>query len=237
MKKSLIYPAIIAVLIVAVAGVSMAADDTTITGKITLKGMPPSEVEIDMGADAQCKAMHTETVKTKRYVVGSKGELANVFVYAKEGVTKSYDPPKQPVVLDQKGCMYQPYILGIQVGQTFEIDNSDDNSHNVHILPNFNAEKNFGQPIKGTKSTYKFTKPEIGVKIKCDVHPWMFAFISAVPHPFFAVTGQNGAFKISSLPPGDYTIEAWHLKAGTQTQKVRVGAGETKSIDITLEAK
>lgn len=233
--KSLWNTSLGAALVIAAAGIANAADDGVITGKITLKGTPPPETEIKMDAVAECKAMHSATIKTKRYVVGANGELANVFVWVKEGVSKKYDPPKTSVLLDQTKCLYVPYVLGVQAGQEMEVRNSDDTLHNVHAMPEVNAGFNRGQATKGSFK-HKFDKPEVMVKFKCDVHPWMFAYVGVVPHPFFAVTDESGSYKISGLPAGDYTIEAWHLKGGTQTQKVKVAAGETKA-DFTIEAK
>lgn len=240
MKRILFSTSIAAAMVIAGAGISNAADEATITGKVVLKGTPPAEVDLKekmTQADPACAAMHTEAVTTHRYEVGKDGGLANVFVYVKDGLAgKTFEVPKTPVVLDQRGCLYHPYVFGIQVGQPLEIINSDDTSHNVHIMPTANEDKNIGQPMKGMKSTHKFTKPEVMVKFKCDVHPWMFAYAGVVSHPFYAVTGEDGTFKITGLPPGEYTLEFVHLKAGTKTEKVKAGAGETK-VDVTFEAK
>lgn len=240
MKNTLMSKYLIATstLIVACALSALAADEGTITGKVTFKGTPPPEKTIDMAADAACKAMHSEAVTTRHYVVNSNGTLANVFVYVKSGLEgKNFDPPKQPVVLDQEGCMYEPYVMGIMVNQPLEIVNSDDTLHNVHATPKINQEFNKGQPVKGMKFVHKFTKPEFPVRFKCDVHPWMFAYVHVVPHPFFDTTREAGTFTLKGLPPGKYTVEAWHHKAGTQTADVEVGAGETKNVDFTFELK
>lgn len=203
-----------------------------IVGKITLNGKPPSEKEIKFDADPKCKAQHSTTATTQHYEVDANGGLANVFVYVKDGLgSKKFPPPTQSVVLEQSKCLYQPYVLGIQTGQTLVIENSDDTLHNVHALtaPGKNPEFNIGQPMKGMKSEKKFTKPEVFVKFKCDVHPWMFAYMGVVDHPFFAVTGADGSYKINGLPDGEYTLAAVHPKAGEKTMKVKVAGGEIKA--------
>lgn len=214
-----------------------AQDNAVISGTVTLKGTPPPETPIDMGADAHCKLQHPQQITTKRFVVGPNGELANVFAYIKEGINKAFDPPAQPVVLDQQKCLYVPYVMGVQAGQDIEIRNSDDTLHNVHATPTINTGFNFAQPRKGDKALRKFTRPEIMVRFKCDVHPWMFAYVGVVSHPFFAVTGSDGKYEIKGLPAGEYTVEVWHLRGGTQTQKVKVGAGEAAMADFVYEVK
>jgi len=249
--KALCNTSLAAALVIAAAGVSNAADGV-ITGKVMFKGTAPGEKSIDMAADANCKALHAAAPTTRHYVVNADGTLANVFVYVKSGPGvdgKKFDPPKEKVTLDQKGCLYQPYLMGIQVNQDLEVLNSDATLHNVHATPSINAEFNKGQPVQGMKFTHKFDKVETvpPVRFKCDVHPWMFAYVAVVPHPYFAVTREDGSYKISGVPAGDYVVEAFHLKAGgggatavgdnkgfVQSQKVTVGAGEAKA-DFTFE--
>src|SRR5215510_2256964 len=137
-----------------------------ISGKVKLKGTPPPEVQIQL--DANCGKLHTQPLTTRHYVVGPDGGLANVFVYIKSGITKKYDPPATPAVLDQKGCEYQPYVMGIQTGQTLNIKNSDPFMHNVHALPKQNKEFNIGQPLKDQVTPRILDKPEVLVKFKCD---------------------------------------------------------------------
>ena len=138
--------------------------------------------------------------------------------------------------IDQQGCRYVPHVLGVQVGQPLEVGNSDETTHNVHALPDTNREFNFAQYVKGQKTVQTFTAAEVMVPFKCDLHGWMNAFIGVVAHPYFAVTADGGKFEIRNLPPGKYTIEAWHEKAGRQTQEVTVGEKDSKSITFTYRA-
>jgi plastocyanin len=157
-------------------------------------------------------------------------------VYVKDGLGDLKFPvPTTPAVLDQQGCWYEPRVFGIQVGQPLNIVNSDETLHNVHAVPMANREFNRGQGLKGLKFTTTFTTPEVMVPFKCDVHKWMNAWIGVVPHPFYATSGSGGSFSIKGLPPGTYTIEAWHEKLGTMTQTVTVGAKETKPITFNFK--
>lgn len=216
----------------AVAGSFATAAD--LTGKVTLTGTPPPEKQIQL--DPACGKLHSKPITTRHYVVGQGGGLANVFVYVKEGAKSTPAPAGKGPLLDQVGCEYTPYVMGVQAGQHFDVKNSDPLLHNVHSLPKNNKERNIGQPVKGMTSDFVFDKPEVLVKFKCDVHPWMFAYVGVVDHPYFAVTDKDGNFKISGLPAGDYTIEAYHLKAGAKTEKVTVGA-DAKPVNFALEVK
>jgi hypothetical protein len=141
-------------------------------------------------------------------------------------------------LLDQQGCLYTPRVFGVMVNQKFKIKNSDPLMHNVHAMPKTNSEFNFAQPIKGQVNEKAFSKPEVLLRIKCDVHPWMNTFVGVVPHRFFAVTDQNGRFRLpSGLPAGKYTIEAAHPKAGRVAQEITVTAGENKPVALTFSAK
>jgi plastocyanin len=144
--------------------------------------------------------------------------------------------PATAVTLDQKGCSYNPRVFGIQVGQSLDIVNSDETLHNIHALPMANREFNRGQALQGMKYTTVFTTPEVMLPFKCDVHKWMNAWVGVVTHPFYAVSGAGGRFEIKGLPPGTYTIEAWHEKLGTQTQTITVSAKETKDVAFTFKA-
>ena len=202
-------------------------------GSIKLEGTPPATQAINRRSDPYCEQQGE--AKTENFVV-SDGGLQNVFVYVKDGLGDMKFPvPTTPVVLDQKGCTYAPRVFGIQAGQPLEIVNSDDTLHNIHALPMNNREFNRGQAVKGLRQTHVFTTTEVMVPFKCDVHRWMNAWVGVLDHPFYAVSGQGGAFDIQKLPPGTYTIEAWHEKLGTQTQMVTVGPKETKEISFTFK--
>ena len=205
-----------------------------LTGMVVLEGTPPDPERIRMNSDPVCLREATST-ETEYYVVGDSGSLANVFVYVKEGLGgRSFPTPSESVTLDQQGCRYNPHVFGIQVGQTLEVMNSDPTLHNIHAIPALNDEFNTGQPIQGMKFDHVFTTAEILVPFKCDVHGWMNAYVGVLDHPYFAVSDGSGAFDISTLPPGDYVIEAWHEQLGTQTQNVTVGEQETVEISFTF---
>lgn len=213
---------------------SEALATSTVKGKASFKGQAPSKNKIQMSAEPICMKSHPEPVYSQQVEVNDNGTLQYVLVYVKEGAEKwTYKPPQQPVVLDQKGCMYDPHVFAIQIDQPLKILNSDPILHNIHSWPKINTPFNLGMPNKGMEFTRKFTKPEI-VPIRCDVHKWMSAFAGVFPHPFHSVTGKDGTFSLK-LPPGDYVIEAWHEKFGTQSQKVTIADKETKEIEVTFQ--
>ena len=229
-------------LLVSLIAVTFAASPAyaagSITGKINFTGTAPEEPAIDMAADPVCAGQHPEPIKTEEVIVNADNTLKNVFVYVKEGLPagQTYPAPATPVTLDQKGCHYSPHVFGVQVGQDIEIVNSDSTLHNVHGMPTQSKEFNLGMPIPGMKLKRKFEKQEVAVKFKCDVHPWMNAYVGVVDHPFYAVTGDNGTFEIKDLPAGNYVIEAWHEKYGTQTANVTVAEGAAATADLSFAA-
>jgi plastocyanin len=171
--------------------------------------------------------------------VNANGTLANVFVYVKSGLAASatFSAPAAPVVIDQEGCRYKPHSMGVQVGQGIEIRNSDPLLHNIKAKPTKNRGFNISQPRAGMKTTRTFTAPEVMVPFECNVHGWMNAYVGVLPHPFFATTGADGSFSIKGLPPGTYTIEAWHEKYGVQSATVTVAGTESKTQEFTFAAK
>jgi len=204
----------------------------TVGGKITLEGTAPANPAIRMNADPACVAATKGQNPTQEtFMVGDGGSLGNVFVYVQSGISGSFPAPTTAVVLDQKGCHYTPHVFGVQVGQPIEIINSDATLHNVHATPKTNQEFNTAQPIQGMKTQHTFTAKEADVVIpfKCDVHGWMNAFAGVLDHPYFAVSGADGSFSIPNLPPGTYTLAAWHERLGTQTMSVTVAAKEAKA--------
>lgn len=212
-----------------------------ITGKITLKGTAPAEKDITpLKDDANCGKFHPTTPKTRFYVVGADGALADVIVSLQGISGKSTGASAAPLVLDQKGCEYIPSILAAQTGQKLNVKNSDPVLHNVHTQPvatSGNKESNNAQMAGGADIVITFDKAEPFLKFKCDVHPWMFAWVSVFDHPYFAVSGKDGTFKIANVPPGKYKIEAAHRKAGVVVQEIEVKDGEAAKADFSLEPK
>ena len=209
-----------------------------ITGVITLKGTPPAAKELTpIKDDPNCAAMYPGGLpKTMFYVVDANGDLADVVVSLKGVPSKVADASAPAVVLDQKGCLYFPQIIAIQTGQKLIVKNSDPCVHNVHTKPAANPESNQVQMPGGADLTYTFDKPEPFLKFQCDVHPWMFAWVTVVDHPYFAVSGKDGKFTIKNVPPGKYTVEATHRKLGTQTAEIEVKA-DGAAQNFTFEVK
>lgn len=203
------------------------AQAASIKGKVLIEGNVPENPVISMEADPVCKSSHERTVRAEKVIVNPDKTLKNVFVYLKEGVSGKSEPPKSKAVLDQKGCLYSPHVLGVQTGQALSILNSDTTLHNVHALGQKNPEFNLGMPIRGMKMERAFFNPEVMVKFKCDVHPWMNAYVGVLPHSHFDVTDETGTFEISGLEPGEYPVEAWHEAYGVQTAKIQVRGDET----------
>lgn len=210
----------------------------TLTGKISFSGVKPAASKIKMNADPKCVKMHVgKDVVAEAVVINGNGTLKNVFVYVKSGLSGKFPLPANAVTFDQQGCTYHPHVLGMMVGQKLEVKNSDPTLHNVHSLAKNTKGFNVAQPKQGMKMTQSFEKPEVMVKVKCEVHSWMSAYIGVLDHPFFAVSDDKGAFTIKNLPAGDYELEAWHEKYGTQTLKVKVGASDSKTADFSFTGK
>ncbi len=206
----------------------------TISGRITFEGQVPPPATLDVASDDDCLEAHPDGYQSWPVRV-TDGGLADVFVYVKSGISGRYPVPEEPAVLDQAGCRYLPYVLALQLGQVLRIRNLDDTLHNVHSLSKANPAFNIGQPKRGMESTRVFEKVENLIPMRCDVHPWMNAFISVVPHPFFAVSTELGRFEIEGLPSGEYEVEALHPKLPGQVAKVSVKGGESVCLDFTLE--
>ena len=220
------------------AASDLATAGGTITGKIKFTGTAPRNPAIDMSEEAACKAKYTTTPTEENVVAGPANALANVFVYVKSGLPagQTFPAPATPVVLDQNGCRYHPHILGVMVGQNLEIKNSDPVLHNIKAIAKKNRPFNVSQPNAGMTKTVTFSQPEVMVNLECNVHGWMHAYAGVRSDPFFAVSQQDGSFTISGLPPGTYTIEAWHEKFGTQTATVTIAGTESKTANFTFAA-
>jgi len=208
----------------------------TVRGVITYKGKVPKFREIKMDADPICLAKHGDKVFPDTLVLGPDQTMGNVFVYVKGNLPdENHEIPTRPAILNQEGCMYTPHVIGLMVGQPLKILNPDRTLHNVHALPKVNKEFNLAMPTFRKETTKIFDKEEFMFPIKCDVHPWMSAWISVMPHPYFAVTlAEDGKYKISNVPAGKFEIVAWHEKLGTKSQKVVVDEYEGTTVDFTF---
>src|SRR5450432_448536 len=207
----------------------------TVKGVVKFAGKAPLAKPISMAADPSCSKQHSSPVLMQEVMADAKGDLENVVVFVSEGLgDRTFDPPSQPVVVEQKGCMYLPHVLAVRANQTLELVNDDPTSHNIHPVPANNREWNKAEP-PGSKMEDSFAREEIAIPVKCNVHPWMRGYIAVFKHPYFAVTDKNGSFELKDVPPGTYTITAWQERLGTQTQKVTVGASEAKTVDFSLK--
>ncbi len=225
------------------AGGPPASVSNTTTGTATLRGVvkfvgaAPKSTPVNMAADSSCAKQHPVPVLSQDVVTDANRGLQNVIVFIADGLgNQTFDPPSQPVVLTQKGCMYQPHVLAMQANQRLEVVNDDPTSHNIHPVPANNREWNKSQP-PGSKTEETFSRAEIAIPVKCNIHPWMRGYVAVFKHPYFAVTRKDGSFDLSSLPPGTYTVKAWHEKLGTSAQKITVGANETKAVNLVLKPR
>jgi plastocyanin len=209
----------------------------SVSGSVTLEGKPPAARRINMAAEPSCAAQHATPATDQEVVTGANGALANVIVYVKEGLgDRTFEAPKQPVSLDQKGCMYIPHVVALEAAQELQVSNSDKTTHNIHPVPKDNREWNKSQPPGAPAIEETFARPEVAIPVKCNVHPWMKSYIGVFRHPYFQVTGTDGKFDLKSLPPGTYTLEAWHEKYGTSDQRVTIGPKESKTVSFVFKA-
>ncbi len=205
-------------------------------GTVRFEGVVPKPQPISMSADPSCAKQHSAPVFAQEVMTDSKGDLQNAIVFVAEGLgERTFDPPTQPVVIEQKGCMYMPHVLAVRANQPLHVVNDDPTSHNIHPTPANNREWNKAEP-PGSSVDESFAREEIAIPVKCNLHPWMHGYIAVFKHPYFAVTGKDGSFDLSGLPPGTYTIKAWHEKLGTSTQTITIGANETKEISFVFKA-
>jgi len=208
-----------------------------VQGTIKYEGKVPSLKPLAMDADPGCAKKHKEPVPNEALVLGTGNTMANIFVRVTTGLPdKAYPAPSAPVEIDQDGCRYRPHVLGMMAGQKLKFVNSDGLLHNVHALPKVNKEFNMAMPASRAQAEATFDKPEEMFVIKCDVHPWMGAWVAVMKHPFFDVTEKDGKYTIKDLPPGSYEIEAWHEKLKTKTAKVTIKGDETATVDFTFTA-
>ena len=209
----------------------------SLSGTVTFNGPRPERAVLLTESDPKCTVLHTdEPLLSDREIVSEDGGVKDVFVYIKEAAEGEYPVPTQQVVLDQVGCRYIPHVLGVQVGQELRVQNSDPTLHNVRSFARANRPFNNSQPAGAAPRIKKFNKVEMGIRLKCDIHPWMTAFIFAMDHPFFAVTDESGSYSIDGLPPGEYALVAWHEKYGEQEIAITVSEDAGTTTDFTFTA-
>jgi plastocyanin len=220
----------------AVGGAPVVVENAaTLTGRVAFNGAPPAPQPIDMRDEPTCAENFDGENPHSQPVSVSDGHLKNVFIHVTEGLTGNYPASGDPVIIDQVACVYIPRVVGVQVGQNITFRNSDGLLHNIRATPSVNRGFNISQPTN-MDTQRSFSSREVMVPIECNVHGWMDAFIGVVDHPYFAVSGEDGSFRIENLPPGTYTIETWHERYGTQTQQVTLAANETKDIGFAYDA-
>ncbi len=206
-----------------------------ISGSIRFAGKRPAARRISMDAEQDCQKLHKTPVYEELVKTGKAGGLANVFVYVKSGLEgKSFEPPTTTVVIDQQGCQFAPRVVALRAGQTLEVKNSDPVSHNIHPMPRNNRDWNQQQPPGSPDLRRRFGYPEVMIPVKCNIHNWMRTYIGVLQHPYFAVTGDDGAFTFDPLPPGRYTVAAWHETLGEASQEVEVKAGARAPVAFTF---
>jgi plastocyanin len=208
----------------------------SVVGRVRLEGLKPEPARTNMSSDPTCAKQHPGAVIAEDFVVGSEGALENVVVFISDGMNgKSFDVPAEAAVIEQKGCVYKPHVVAMRADQKLRIVNSDNTLHNIHPVPTNNREWNKAQPA-GSTMEETFAREEIAIPVKCNVHPWMRSYIAVFKHPYFAVTGKGGSFDLRNLPPGEYTVKAWHEKLGMMPQKITVAAGEAKKVEFVFKA-
>jgi plastocyanin len=206
----------------------------SISGKVKFEGQPPKPAHINTSSDPSCPKSASSS--NEEFVLGSGGTLANVVVYVSDGLgDRNFEVPTQAAVVEQKGCMYEPHVLALRANQKLQVINRDTTMHNIHPLPQNNREWNKAQP-SGTTLEEIFTREEVAIPVKCNVHPWMRSYIAVLKHPFFAVTSKDGGFDLHNLPPGEYTVEAWHESLGRMKQKITVAIGQATTLDFVFKA-
>jgi plastocyanin len=207
-----------------------------IKGVVKFAGTVPAPKPVNMSADPSCSKQHPGPVLTREIIADSKGGLQNVVVFIAEGLgDRTFDVPKEPVVVSQKGCLYEPHVLAMRANQPLEVVNRDPTSHNIHPTPANNREWNKAE-LPGAELEEVFPREEIAIPVKCNIHPWMRGYIAVFKHPYFVVTKEDGSFDLPALPPGTYTVRAWHEKLGTASQTIWVGANETKELSFVFKS-
>ena len=239
-------PSVVAIVLVLIGLIGAAAagekGGSVVSGIARFNGARPARQLVQLtekdGKLSDCHTLHDEAMLDENLIVGEKGELCNVFIYVKKGLAKqSYPTPSEPAVLNQVGCMFRPRVQGVMIGQDFVMKNGDPVLHNVRALSFRNRPFNIAQPAESPDRTKVFRRKERAVMIQCDLHPWMKAHIFVMDHPFFAVSDEQGRFRIEGLPAGDYTFEAWHEELGKQDLEVTVALNGTAEVEFAFEPK
>jgi len=208
-----------------------------VTGSVKLEGTAPKMKAINMAAEPACTKARTTPAASEEVVTGEGGSLANVVVYIKSGLEDySFPAPTAAVQIVQQGCQYHAHVVAMQVGQNVDVVNNDQTTHNIHPIPTENREWNESQPPGSAPIEKSFARPEVAIPVKCNVHPWMKAYMAVLPNPYFQVTGTDGKFDLKNLPPGTYTVVAWHELYKTDPQTITIGAKETKNVTFTFKA-
>lgn len=208
----------------------------SITGKVTVEGTPAKPLVIDMSKEPECAKQHATPVTTETVLVGPGNALVNVVVYISKGAPDEDGPPPEPVTLVQKGCQYVPHLVPLMVNQDLKIVNGDPTSHNIHPLAKVNHEWNRAQPAGTPPITQRFDQAEF-IPVKCNVHAWMHATFAIMKTSHYAITGEDGTFKLPNLPPGKYTLTAWHETYGTKSQEVTVTGQQPQTLDFSFQAR
>lgn len=207
----------------------------TISGKVTYTGTPVKQKPISMAKEPSCEKQHSTPITTETVVTGANNTLENVVVYISAG-SDDANAPAQAVTFTQKGCQYIPHVIAMHTGQELHVVNGDQTSHNIHPMPKSNPEWNKSQPPGAPPIVQKFDNPEF-ISVKCQIHPWMHGWFAVLKTNHYSITGDGGSFSLPNLPPGKYTVTAWHEDYGTQTQDVTITGNETKSVDFSFKAK
>ena len=235
MARKLGYAAVLAVL--AASAIAFARPSGgSISGKVTYEGTPARQKPIDMSKEPSCAAQNTTPITTETVVTGPGNALENVIVYVSAGIPDDTTPPSQAVSITQKGCQYLPHVVPMVVNQELKVINADQTSHNIHPLAKVNREWNKSQPPGTPPFTEKFDKPEF-IPVKCNIHPWMHSSFAVLKNSHYSVSSGDGGFTLANLPPGKYTVTAWHEAYGDQTQEVTISGSETKTITFVFKAK
>lgn len=210
----------------------------SISGAIRYSGPRPAQKKIDMSEDPACVAAHQGKAVDESLVVSPKGALANSFIYVKAGLEgKRFETPTTPVTIDQRGCWFRPRVFGIQTSQTLQVVNSDPVTHNIHPMAQINREWNHSQGAGDTPLARRFIKPEVMIRVKCNIHSWMRAYIGVVDNPYFAVSKDDGSYTIANLPPGTYTLGIWQENLGAREQQVTVVPHANTTANITFKGQ